>query len=70
VPEIEVVTLELTLDEAEMAHRIICTGVIGGQPSVRSSLYQKVQMAKERAQLGRSYVSTREMIKLGQKEKA
>jgi hypothetical protein len=34
--------LQLTANEAKMLHRVFCSGLIGGDPTVRSKLYDKI----------------------------
>lgn len=46
-------TIELDQEEAECLGRIVCEGILGGQPTVRSRVYNKVAMLRENARLGR-----------------
>lgn len=52
----------LTIEEVEMLHRYVCSGMFGGDAKVRSSLYNKVQKAKENSQLGRAWYCTRDIL--------
>lgn len=54
----------LNAEETEMLYRIVCLGVNSGDPVVRSKLYTKIAKAKENAQLGRAWISTRDILEM------
>lgn len=43
------VALNLDLDELTILHRVFCSGMIGGDPRVRSRLYDKIVQLKREA---------------------
>lgn len=53
-PKRTTVTIVFSIDEAAMLHRIVCTGMLGGDSGVQSSLYVKLERANAEARLGRT----------------
>lgn len=52
----------MNAEETEMLYRIVCLGVLSGNPTVRAELYKKVGKAYENVKIGRSWICTRDII--------